>query len=130
MKKLSFLLGSVGGALAGYVFSNNKLRSEMMKAKDTTAAAKILGSHLAKDGQTVAKEVQQLAEQHHLDQHIAHGKKYVKNYYDSAKDEVQKFLGDKVKEATSVAKSAKKQVVRKAEKATKGVIKKVKSMAR
>ncbi len=114
MKKLSFLLGSVGGALAGYVFSNNKLRSELMKAKDTAAAAKILGKHLAEDGQTVAKEVQQLAEQHHLDAHIAHGKKYVKNYYDSAKDEVQKFLTAKVKDATKVAAKAKKQVVKEA----------------
>ncbi|MSR68053.1 hypothetical protein EXS65_04525 [Candidatus Peribacteria bacterium] len=130
MKKLSFLLGSVGGALAGYVFSNNKLRSEMMKAKDTTAAAKILGSHLAKDGQTVAKEVQQLAEQHHLDQHIAHGKKYVKDYYDTAKDEVQTFLSAKVKDATKAAKFAKKEVVKKAEKTTKKVMKKVKSMTR
>lgn len=130
MKKLSFLLGSVGGALAGYVFSNNKLREELMKAKDTTAAAKILGHHLAKDGQTVAKEVQQLAEEHHLDTHIAHGKKYVKDYYDTAKDEVQMFLSAKVKDATKVATKAKKQMVRKAEKTTNKVIRKVKSMAR
>ncbi len=119
MKKISFLLGSVGGALAGYVFSNNKLRSELMKAKDTTAAAKILGNHLAKDGQAVAKEVQQLAEHHHLDAHIAQGKKYVTKYYNSAKGEVQKFVSTQVKDATKIAKKAKKQVV-----------KKVKSMAR
>ena len=112
MKKLSFLLGSVGGALAGYVFSNNKLRSELMKAKDTTAAAKILGNHLAKDGQLVAKEVKQLAEHHHLDAHIAHGKKYVTKYYNSAKDEVQQFLGDKMEQATKAAKLAKKEVVK------------------
>ncbi len=121
MKKLSFLLGSLGGALAGYVFSNNKLREELMKAKDTTAAAKILGHHLSKDGQTVAKEVQQLAEEHHLDSHIAHGKKYVKNYYDSAKDEVQKFLSAKVKDATKVATKAKKQMVKEVTRSVKKV---------
>lgn len=130
MKKLTFLLGSVGGALAGYVFSNNKLRSELMKAKDASAAAKILGQHLAKDGQTVAKEVQQLAEQHHLDQHIAHGKKYVKEYYDTARDEVQTFLSAKVKDATKIAKTAKKHAVKQAGRATKKVVRKVKSMAR
>ena len=101
MKKLTFLLGSLGGVMAGYVFSNKRLRHELMDAKDATAAAKILGKHLASDGQTVAKEVQQLAEEHHLDTHVAHGKKYVQKYYKNAKGEVQKFLSAKVKQATS-----------------------------
>lgn len=99
MKKLTFLLGTLGGAMAGYVFSNKKLRTDMLKAKDSTEAAKILGKHLSTDGQTVAKEVRQLAEQHGLDDRIADGKQYVHDYYSSAKDEVQKFLGAKVKEA-------------------------------
>lgn len=99
MKKLTFLLGTVGGAMAGYVFSNKKLRNEMLEAKDSKEAAKILGKHLSTDGQVVAKEVRQLAEQHGLDDRIADGKQYVQDYYSSAKDEVQKFLGAKVKEA-------------------------------
>ena len=77
MKKLTFLLGTVGGAMAGYVFSNKKLRNEMLDAKDSTEAAKILGKHLSNDGQSVAKEVRQLAEQHGLDDRIADGKQYV-----------------------------------------------------
>lgn len=117
MKKLSFLLGSLGGALAGYVFSNKKLREQMVKAKDSKEAAKILGKHLSADGQVVAKEVRQLANEHNLDDRIADGKKYVEEYYSSAKGEVQKFIGAKVKQATKAATSAKKQAVKKVKKA-------------
>jgi hypothetical protein len=113
MKKLSFLLGTVGGALAGYVFSNQKLRDQLLKAKDASQAAKILGKHLSEDGQIVAKEVGQLAEQYDLDDKLAGGKKYVQSYYKSAKDEVQKFLSSKAKDATKAATKAKKQVVKK-----------------
>lgn len=113
MKKLSFLLGTVGGALAGYVFSNQKLRDQLLKAKDASAAAKILGKHLSEDGQIVAKEVGQLAEQYDLDDKLAGGKKYVQSYYKSAKDEVQKFLSSKAQDATKAATKAKKQVVKK-----------------
>jgi len=116
MKKLTFLLGTVGGAMAGYVFSNKKLRNEMLEAKDSKEAAKILGKHLSNDGQVVAKEVRQLAEQHGLDDRIADGKEYVQEYYSSAKDEVQKFLGAKVKEAKRAVNSVRKSThqVRKA----------------
>ncbi len=119
MKKLSFLLGTVGGALAGYVFSNKKLRDQLVHAKDASQAAKILGKHLSEDGQIVAKEVGQLAEQYDLDDKIADSKKYVQSYYKSAKDEVQKFLGAKVKEASKAASKAKK-----------GAMKKIKQMSR
>ncbi|MBP9850187.1 MAG: hypothetical protein KBC47_00655 [Candidatus Peribacteraceae bacterium] len=116
MKKLTFLLGTVGGAMAGYVFSNKKLRNEMLEAKDSKEAAKILGKHLSADGQVVAKEVRQLAEQHGLDDSIADGKQYVQDYYSSAKGEVQKFLGAKVKEAKRAVGSVRKSAhqVRKA----------------
>lgn len=113
MKKISFLLGTVGGALAGYVLSNKKLRTELRDAKDATAAAKILGRHLSHDGQVVATEVRELAEEHHLDDRLAEGRKYVKNYYKSAKEDVQDFLGAKVKEATKTAIKAKRSVGRK-----------------
>lgn len=119
MKKLPFLLGTLGGALAGYVFSNKKLRTELKDAKDATDAAKILGKHLSHDGQTVAKEAQQLAEEHGLDDRLADGKKYVQDYYESAKDEVQKFLGAKVKQATKAANKAKKGAIKRVKKAMK-----------
>mgnify|MGYP001570796967 CR=1 FL=1 len=120
MKKLSFLLGTLGGAMAGYVFSNKKLRAELMDAKDATQAAKILGKHLSHDGQKVAQEAQQLAEEHGLDDRLADGKKYVQGYYESAKDEVQKFLGAKVKQATKAAHKVKKGAMKRVKKVMKG----------
>ena len=107
MKKLSFLLGTVGGALAGYVLSNNKLRAELQKAEDASEAAKILGKHLSKDGEAVAKEVGQLAEQYDLDDKLQNGKKYVKSYYKSAKEEVKKFLKTKVAKVSKTVKKRK-----------------------
>ena len=107
MKKLTFLLGTLGGAMAGYVFSNKKLREELQNAPDAAAAAKILGKHLSHDGQAVAKDVKEFAVEHDFDDRLQDGKKYVKTYYKSAKDEVQKFIGAKVKQATGAAKSAK-----------------------
>lgn len=113
MKKLSFLLGTLGGALAGYVFSNGKLRTDLRKAEDATDAAKILGKYIAKDGEHVAKEVGELAEQYELDARVADGKKYVQKYYDSAKKEVQRFLGAKAEEAMKSVSKAKKEAVKK-----------------
>ena len=86
----------------------------MMKAKDASEAAKILGKHLASDGQTVAKEVQQLAEQHHIDHHVAEGKKYVQQYYKTAQDEVKKFITTKVKPTMKAATKGKKAAPKKA----------------
>ena len=43
MKKLSLLLGTLGGATAGYLFSNKKLRDQLSGAKDAEEAARILG---------------------------------------------------------------------------------------
>lgn len=81
-----------------------------MKAKDASQAAKILGKHLSEDGQIVAKEVGQLAEQYDLDDKLAGGKKYVQSYYKSAKEEVQKFLSSKAKDATKAVKKTVKKV--------------------
>ena len=116
MKKLTFLLGTLGGAMAGYVFSNKKLRTELQNAPDAAAAAKILGKHLSHDGQSVAKDVKEFAIEHDFDDKIEDGKKYVKNYYKSAKGEVQKFIGKKVKQATGAAKKAKNSAMKKVSK--------------
>lgn len=113
MKKLSFLLGTLGGAMAGYVLSNNKLRRELMASKDASAAAKVLGKHLAADGQTVAKEVKEIAKEHHFDEHLVEGKRYAKKYYVSAKKELTKFIGKQAKKASAKAKRAGKKAVRK-----------------
>ena len=34
MRKYSLLLGALGGAMAGYLFSNDKLRKELATAKN------------------------------------------------------------------------------------------------
>ncbi len=113
MKKLSFLLGTLGGAMAGYVLSNNKLRRELSEVKDASTAAKILGKHLAADGQAVAREVTELAKQHHLDDRLSEGKKYAEKYYVTAKKELKKFVGAQAKQAKSAAKKAGKKAVKK-----------------
>ncbi|OGJ60579.1 hypothetical protein A3A67_01480 [Candidatus Peribacteria bacterium RIFCSPLOWO2_01_FULL_51_18] len=113
MKKLSFLLGTLGGAMAGYIFSNGKLRKELMNTKDAAAAAKVLGKHLAVDGQTVAREVQKIAKDHHFEEKINEGKKYARKYYDSAKKELTKFVGMQAKNVSNSAKKAGKSAVKK-----------------
>ncbi|MBP9773688.1 MAG: hypothetical protein KBD00_03590 [Candidatus Peribacteraceae bacterium] len=110
MKKLSLLLGSIGGAMAGYVLTNKKLRQELTGAKDAEAAAKILGKHLAADGKEVAKEMKQFAHEHDLDKKVADGKKYVKDYYTKSSKEVKKMLSSGMKEAKKVVTKAKKKV--------------------
>lgn len=112
MRKMSILLGSVGGALAGYVFSNKKLRQELMDAKDAGAAARILGKHLSSDGSKVAKEVKQLAYQHHWDEKVADGKKYVMQYYHSSAKEAQKMFDSAKKEALKLMKKTGKRVMK------------------
>lgn len=110
MKKLSLLLGSLGGAMAAYVFSNKKLRQELMAAKDPEAAAKIIGKHISSDGALVAKEVKQFAREHELDKKVAEGKKYVMSTYKDSQKGVKQFLTTKVKEAKKSVKSAKKKM--------------------
>jgi hypothetical protein len=109
--------------MAGYVFSNKKLRTELQNAADAGAAARILGKHLAEDGETVAKEAKRFAEQHNLDSKIAEGKKYAQKYYESAKDEVQKYIGAKSKQAVKVAKRTGKKAVKVAVKRVKRMVK-------
>ena len=48
MRKFSLLLGTLGGALAGYILSNDKLRKQMAEAPNAEAMAKMLGQHPTK----------------------------------------------------------------------------------
>ena len=56
----SLLLGAIGGALGGYLLSNDKLRTDLQRAKTPEAAAKLLGKHLQQDGSKIAKEAKEL----------------------------------------------------------------------
>lgn len=62
MKKISLLLGTLGGAMAGYLLSNDKLRQDLVKAKDPEAAAKLLGMQLVRDGKKLGHEVRKFEE--------------------------------------------------------------------
>lgn len=76
MRKLTLLLGAMGGAMAGYVFSNKTLREELTNAKDAEAAGKVLAKHLAKDGKQVGKEVKNFIDSDEVQDNLAKAKKY------------------------------------------------------
>ncbi len=113
MRKLTLLLGAMGGAMAGYVFSNKTLRDELTKAKDAEAAGKVLAKHLAKDGKQVGHEVKKFIESDEVQDNLAKAKKYA---MDQAK-ELQKNAMSLVKQgqgqATSYAKKAAKSASKK-----------------
>jgi hypothetical protein len=77
MKKLSLLLGTLGGAMAGYIFSNSKLREELSGAKDAETAGKILAKHLQHDGKQLGKEVQEFAKSDVVKDNLKKAKHYV-----------------------------------------------------
>ncbi len=102
--------------MAGYAFSNKKLRNELMAAKDGQQAAKILGKHLASDGQQVAKEVKKFAREHHLDDKVKEGKQYAKKYYEKSKKEAEKLMKKGARQAAVLAKKAKRNLSAKVKK--------------
>lgn len=104
MRKLTLLLGAMGGAMAGYVFSNKTLREELTNAKDAEAAGKVLAKHLAKDGKQVGNEVKKFIESDEVQNNIVKAKKYA---LDQAK-ELQKNAMDLMKEGQKQMGLAKK----------------------
>ena len=109
MKKISLLLGTLGGAMAGYVFSNKQLRDELGKAKDAEEAARLLGKHLQRDGKKVAKEVQEFVESDDVQRNLNKAKKFAQAKVVVAKKELQTLIGQGTKEAQkAVRKGAKK----------------------
>jgi len=119
MKKLSLLLGTLGGALAGYVFSNNKLREELSNAKDAEAAGKILAKHLAKDGKQIGNEVKKFAESDEVQANLKKAKEYASTTMKKFQGELKDMVSDGAKEMKKEAKKAVKQVKKAAKKASK-----------
>ncbi len=115
MRKLALLLGAMGGAMAGYVFSNKGLREELSKAKDAEAAGKVLAKHLAKDGKQVGHEVKKFIDSDEVQDNLTKAKKYA---MDQAK-ELQK-------NAMALMKEGEKQATAYVKKATKATSKKIK----
>lgn len=126
MKKVSLLISTIGGAMAGYLFSNKKLRDELTNAKDPEAAAKSLAKHLQKDGKKLATEMQKFVDSDDFQENVTKAKKYAKEKGDQAKKELQKVVATGQKKAKKTAVAAKK----KAKKATKTAVKRVKTQTR
>ena len=127
MKKLSLLVGTLGGAMAGYLFSNKKLREELSIAKDAEAAAKMLGKHLQRDGKKFAKHVQEFVESDDVQRNLSTAKKYAGKHYDRAVQELGAMVGQGRKKAGRAVKkkaSAAKEKVKKSV-AKKKVLKKL-----
>lgn len=125
MKKLSLLVGALGGVMAGYVFSNNKLREELAGAKDAEEAGKILAKHLQKDGKEVGKEITQFVKSDAVQDNMEKAKKY-------ADTQMKKFKSDlkgMVKTGSKQVKKTAAQATKKAEKTVKSVKKAVKKMS-
>jgi hypothetical protein len=106
MKKFSLLLGTLGGALAGYVLTNDKLRQDLMKAKDPEAAAKLLGAHLSKDGKKIAGEVKTFVESDDVQNNLKKAKTFAVKKLDEAKKSMSKMMKKGGKAASGVMKDA------------------------
>ena len=119
MKKLSLLLGTLGGALAGYVFSNTKLRDELSGAKDAEAAGKILAKHLQQDGKQIGKEMQTFVKSDVVQDNMHKAKKYVQQNAKKLQGDLKALVaGEKpMKKAISKAVKTVKKAVKKSKKA-------------
>jgi len=109
MKKLSLLLGTLGGGLAGYLFSNTHLREQLSNAKDAEHAAKLLGQHLQKDGKKLAKQVQEFIESDEVQRNIRKAKVFAQQKMKEAKKELDSALAAGQKKASATAKKSVKR---------------------
>lgn len=114
MKKISFLLSTLGGALAGYVFSNSTLRDQLIGAKTPDEAARILGTHLQKDGKKLGDQVKTFLRSKEVEKHIRKARSFVEKKVGIVRREVGAYI---VKE-----KARAKKTVRKAAKRAKNVV--------
>ncbi len=114
MKKLSLFVTALGGALGGYILSNDKLRKELSTAKNAESAAKTLGKHLAEDGNKLAGEVKKFVESDEVQKKIGQAKKYAKDTWKDASKEMEKLVKKGKKEATGFMKKMKKSVKKEA----------------
>jgi len=114
MKKLSLLVGALGGVMAGYVFSNNKLREDLSAAKDAEEAGKILAKHLQKDSQQIGKEIHQFVKSDAVQDNVEKAKKYADSQLKKLKGDLKGMMAKsekKVKKTVSKAKKAVKKAM-------------------
>lgn len=92
MRKFGLLVGALGGAMAGYVFSNAKLREELADAKDAEAAGKILAKHLQKDGKQLGTHVKQFVQSDDVQKNVKKAKTYAKKYFAEANAQMKEVM--------------------------------------
>lgn len=108
MKKLSLLIGAIGGALAGYVISKDGLRTELSKAKDAEDAAKILGKHLTKDGKKLGAEMMDFVESPEVQKNWKKAKTYAEKQFTVAKKQMGTMMTKAKMKAKKTVKKVKK----------------------
>ncbi len=113
MRKLTLLLGAMGGAMAGYVFSNKGLRDELAKAKDAEAAGKVLAKHLAKDGKQVGNEVKKFIESDEVQDNLQKAKKYAMEQAKELQKNAMALMQQGQEEVASYAKKTVKKASKK-----------------
>lgn len=119
MKKLSLLVGALGGAMAGYVFSNNKLREDLSSAKDAEEAGKILAKHLQKDGQQIGKEIHQFVKSDAVQDNVEKAKKYADAQLKKLKGDLKGMMAKGEKKVAATSKKAAAQAKKTVKKAVK-----------
>ena len=135
MKKLSLLIGTLGGAFAGYLFSNKQLRKDLVAAKDAESAAKLLGKHLQRDGKKLAEQVQDFVGSDEVQKNWKKAKEYTHQSFTAARKELMKLVhrmestaGDVAERTGKVAKQTAKRVMKKARKTVKRIETKVRKL--
>ncbi len=106
MRKLPLLLGTLGGAMAGYLFSNKKLRDELSGAQNAEHAGKILAAHMQKDGKQIGAEVQKFVQSSVVQENLGKAKKMAQGYAKKWQGEVKTFVKGSAKKAKSSVKRA------------------------
>ncbi|OIO55721.1 hypothetical protein AUJ46_00285 [Candidatus Peregrinibacteria bacterium CG1_02_54_53] len=106
MKKLSLLIGTLGGAMAGYLFSNKKLRKDLAEAKDAETAARLLGKHLQRDGKKLAAQAQEFIDSDEVQHNLKKAKSYTQDTFETARKELMKLVNRAEEAASTAAQSA------------------------
>lgn len=119
MRKLSFVVSALGGAVLGYLASNKKLREELSKARGPDAAGRILASHLQKDGKHIGHELRSFLESAHmqkkiqgahflLQQQLQKAEGGLHDLLDQGKNEAKKFTRKALRSASTSMKKVKR----------------------
>ena len=106
MRKLNFLIGTLGGMFGGLLLSNKKLRTDLRKAEDPQHAAKIIGKELQSKGKEVAKEAKQWYESDKTQRGLKKWKRYFGKQWQGISHEAEHIAANAAKTAKSKAEEA------------------------